>query len=57
MHLVAYLDANSGSLIIQTVVAGAAGAAVALKLGWRRIVGKLPRKQTQTEDVQQQDGT
>jgi hypothetical protein len=56
MHLVAYLDANSASLIVQAVVAGAAGAAVAVKLGWRRIVGKLPRKQTQTEDVQQQDG-
>jgi ABC-type transporter Mla maintaining outer membrane lipid asymmetry permease subunit MlaE len=56
MHLVAYLDANSGSLIIQTVLAGAAGAAVAVKLGWRRIAGKLPRKETQTEDVQQQDG-
>jgi hypothetical protein len=56
MHLVAYLDANSASLIIQAVVAGAAGAAVAVKLGWRRIVGKLPRKQTQTEDAQQQDG-
>jgi hypothetical protein len=56
MHLVAYLDANSSSLIIQTVVAGAAGAAVAVKLGWRRITAKLPRKETQTEDVQQQDG-
>jgi hypothetical protein len=55
MQLVAYLDANSGSLIIQTVVAGAAGAAVAVKLGWRRIAGKLPRKETQTEDVQQHD--
>jgi hypothetical protein len=47
MHL-AYLDAGSGSLIIQAVVAGAAGAAVALKLGWRRLTGKLRRKPTPT---------
>ncbi len=33
----AYLDAASGSLIIQAIVAGAAGAAVFFKLGWRRI--------------------
>ena len=45
MHL-AYLDAGSGSLIIQALVAGAAGAAVALKLGWRRLTGKLRRKPT-----------
>jgi hypothetical protein len=33
----AYLDAASGSLIVQAIVAGAAGAAVFFKLGWRRI--------------------
>jgi hypothetical protein len=38
MHL-AYLDAASGSMIVQAVVAGAAGAAVFLKLGWRRLTG------------------
>jgi uncharacterized membrane protein YhiD involved in acid resistance len=32
----AYLDAGSGSLIVQAVVAGAAGMAVAVKLYWRR---------------------
>lgn len=36
MHL-AYLDANSGSLLIQAIVAGAAGVAVFFKFGWRRI--------------------
>ena len=36
MHL-AYLDAASGSMIVQAVVAGAAGAAVFLKLFWRKL--------------------
>ena len=54
MHL-AYLDAGSGSLIIQALVAGAAGAAVALKLGWRRLTGKLRRKPASapTQDARQ----
>jgi hypothetical protein len=52
MHL-AYLDAGSGSLIIQALVAGAAGAAVALKLGWRRLTGKLRRKPAPTQDARQ----
>ncbi len=36
MHL-AYLDAASGSMIVQAVVAGAAGAAVFFKLFWRKL--------------------
>ncbi len=43
-----YIDGNSGSYIIQLVVGGAVGAALALKVFWRRIwsfVGaKLSRK-------------
>jgi hypothetical protein len=35
--MLAYLDANSGSLLIQAIVAGAAGVAVFFKFGWRRI--------------------
>jgi hypothetical protein len=40
----AYLDAGSGSLIVQAVVAGAAGAVVAVKLGWRRLADRLRRR-------------
>jgi hypothetical protein len=40
----AYLDAASGSLIVQAIVAGAAGAAVFFKLGWRRITGPFRRR-------------
>ncbi|MDX6204835.1 MAG: hypothetical protein QOF39_892 [Frankiales bacterium] len=32
-----YLDSNSASMITQAVVAGAAGAAVVAKTGWKRI--------------------
>ena len=42
--MLAYLDAASGSLIVQAIVAGAAGAAVFLKLGWRRITGPFRRR-------------
>ncbi|GLI01275.1 hypothetical protein [Phytohabitans aurantiacus] len=40
----AYLDAGSGSLIVQAVVAGAAGMAVAVKLYWRRLTGRFRRR-------------
>lgn len=36
MHVLAYLDANSGSLIASVVVAGFAGLAVWFKMGWHR---------------------
>jgi hypothetical protein len=41
----AYLDAASGSMIVQAVVAGAAGAAVFFKLGWRRITAPFRGRQ------------
>jgi hypothetical protein len=37
IHYLAYLDAGSGSMIVQAIVAGAAGAAVFFKLYWRRL--------------------
>lgn len=40
----AYLDAGTGSLIVQAVVAGAAGALVAVKLGWRRITDRFRKR-------------
>jgi hypothetical protein len=41
MHVVAYLDPGTGSMLLQAVVAGVAGAAVAGKLYWRRLKGFL----------------
>lgn len=45
IHL-AYLDAGSGSLIVQAVVGGVAGVAVAARLYWRRLVDRFRRQPT-----------
>ena len=45
----AYLDAGSGSLIVQAVVAGAAGALVAVRLGWRRIADRFRKRSSDSE--------
>jgi hypothetical protein len=45
-RMLAYLDAASGSMIVQAVLAGAAGAAVVLKLGWRRLTSPFRRRPT-----------
>ena len=44
----AYLDAASGSMLVQAIVAGAAGAAVFLKLFWRRLTGPFRRREATT---------
>ncbi len=37
--MIAYLDANSGSMIASAIAAGFAGIAVVFKLGWGRTIG------------------
>ena len=37
LHLLAYLDPAAGSLLLQVVLGGVAGLALALKLFWHRI--------------------
>jgi uncharacterized protein (DUF2062 family) len=44
--MLAYLDAASGSMVVQAILAGAAGAAVVLKLGWRRVTSPFRRRST-----------
>ena len=46
MRHLAYLDPTSGSLIVQAVIAGFAGVAVAVKLGWQRLTGRFRRRPT-----------
>jgi hypothetical protein len=53
-HL-AYLDAGSGSLIVQAIVAGTAGAVVAVKLYWRRITGRFRRQPAQAQVEAEKD--
>jgi len=50
-HL-AYLDAGTGSMIASAAVAGAAGVAVAAKMGWRRVTGAF-RKGSQPDATDQ----
>ncbi|BEP14609.1 hypothetical protein acdb102_29200 [Acidothermaceae bacterium B102] len=42
--MLAYLDGGSASMITQAVVAGAAGAAVVAKTGWKRITSPFRGK-------------
>jgi hypothetical protein len=44
MRILAYLDPGAGSIVVQAVVAGAAGVAVVLKLGWRRLISRIVRR-------------
>jgi hypothetical protein len=48
-RMLAYLDAASGSMIVQAIVAGAAGVAVFLKLFWRRLTSPFRSKSTSGE--------
>ena len=54
-----YLDAGTGSMLVQMAVAGVAGAAVFLKLGWAKISAPFRRKssdrasETETQHEQQ----
>jgi hypothetical protein len=53
MGVLAYLDPGAGSMIAGAVAAGAAGAAVAARVGWRRVTGKFSKKSdadAETED-------
>jgi hypothetical protein len=54
-HL-AYLDAGTGSMIASAAVAGAAGVAVAAKMGWRRLTGTF-RRGTEPGAVEQHGET
>jgi hypothetical protein len=45
VRFLAYLDANSGSMIAAAVAGGLAGVAVVVKLWWRRVMGVFsPRR-------------
>lgn len=46
----AYLDANTGSLLIQLVVGGVAGLALVGKLMWHRITGIFRSDDTENDD-------
>ncbi len=49
MGVFGYLDAGSGSMLVGAVAAGAAGVAVAAKVGWKRVTGVFSRKDDDVE--------
>jgi hypothetical protein len=50
MHVFAYLDPGTGSMLVQLLVGGAAAAGVAAKLYWHRILRFLRiRKEDEPE--------
>jgi hypothetical protein len=49
MHGIAYLDAGSGSMLLQILVGGAAAAGVTAKLYWRRIKSVFRRGDAEPE--------
>jgi hypothetical protein len=49
--VLAYLDANSASMIASAAAAGAAGVAVAAKVGWSRMTGRFRPKQSAEPDT------
>jgi hypothetical protein len=54
----AYMDPGSGSFIIQMLLGATLGAAVAIKVFWRRIVGFFSRKRrTEGQDSDRASGT
>jgi hypothetical protein len=50
MSYFAYLDAGTGSLIVQTVVGALVGIGVILKTFWGRIVGIFKKSDTATDN-------
>jgi hypothetical protein len=49
MDVVGYLDAGSGSMILQMVVGGLAAVGVTLRLYWSRVKRVFKRGQTEPE--------
>jgi hypothetical protein len=49
----AYLDPGSGSFLIQLVIAGLLGAALAVRMSWSRIKGIFRRKEAPPPDDEQ----
>jgi hypothetical protein len=52
VRALAYLDANSGSLIVSAIAAGGAGVAVAAKMGMQRLRKPFSRRTSEDETAE-----
>lgn len=50
-----YLDAGTGSMLVQMAVAGVAGVAVFLKMFWAKITSPFRRKRTDPAETERRD--
>jgi hypothetical protein len=55
--MIAYLDAGTGSIILQAVLGGTAAVAVALKLWWHKVLHVLHIRRQPEERPAQDGGT
>jgi hypothetical protein len=53
MDVVAYLDAGTGSMLVQILLGGLAAAGVALKIYWRRLMRLLRIRKPETPPAEQ----
>jgi hypothetical protein len=51
-----YIDAQSGSMLLQIILGGAAAAAVALKLWWQRVLRFLHLRKDEGDDAPAEPG-
>lgn len=52
----AYLDAGSGSMLVQLLLGGFAGLAVIVKLYWRRLLAALGRRKAEPVEAAEGGG-
>jgi ammonia channel protein AmtB len=51
MWTLGYLDPGAGSMVVQAIVAGFAGLAVVLRLGWRRMKLRIRPQRAEVQDL------
>jgi hypothetical protein len=56
VDVVFYLDAGTGSMLVQLAVAGAAGAAVTAKMGWAKVTSPFRRRNGEGPAADDTDG-
>ena len=56
MHILLYIDATGGGMILQVLLSGFVGGAVVLKLFWRNMVNAILRRKESDEKPEGDEG-